>query len=396
MNNKRIVITGSGPVTAIGCGRETFFDALIKGQTGITPVSLFSTENLNSQMAAEIRNFDVEEYLETPKAYLDRSSELSFAAIALAMEDADLDPEYVASSHAGILLGSAYGSMGTMNRFFSDFTKKGPRFVKPILFPHTYSNTAISLLAIEYNLTGVHLNFASGFIASADAILAGYDLIKLGRTNLVFAGGYESINDTLFRAYDQSGILSSNKRGNEHCAPFDNDRNGTIIGEAGAILVLEELEHAKERGAHIYGEITGCGTAGNGPTTTMKQAIQSSTNKPIDCIFASANGSPENDEKEALAIMSILQNKSDNTPITAIKSITGETMGAGAALQIISALGTLENGIIPPTANLNSPQDNFNLNFVQNKAIKKEVQSILSNSCDPKGASIAFHLTQYE
>ena len=402
MNKKRIVITGAGPVTAIGCGRETFNKALVKGHTGISPVSLFETEGLNSHMAAEITNFDVEEYLETPKAYLDRSSELAFAAISLAMEDANLDPEYIASSNTGLLLGSAFGSMGTMSLFFSDFIRKGARFVKPILFPHTYANTAISLLAIEYNLTGVHLNFSSGFIASADAVLAGYDLIKLGRTNLVFAGGYESLTDTLFHACDQSGMLSPCDNGNECCAPFDRDRNGTIPGEAAAIIVLEELEHARARDAYIYGEITGCGTASNshkktsnGLTTAMKQALQSrASRKPVDCIFAAANGSPGYDESEARAIMSVLQDKSDDTYVTATKSITGETMGAGAVLQIISALGALESGLIPPTTNLTTPQDGLDLNFVQNKVIKRDIHSVLINSMDPGGAAISFLLTR--
>jgi len=173
MRENRVVITGVGPVSAIGIGREQFFAGLREGRSGIAPIASFDTTPYRSKLAAEIAHFDVKEYLESEKAYLDRASELAFAGMSLALEDADLDARKLDSGGTALLLGSAFGNLGTLGVFFDDFVKKGPRLVKPILFPHTYSNTTISLLAIEYGLTGYHVNFSAGAVSAGAAILEG-------------------------------------------------------------------------------------------------------------------------------------------------------------------------------------------------------------------------------
>jgi len=286
MSERRVAITGAGPVSAIGTGREMFFAALADGESGVAPLTLFDVEGVT---AAEIADFNVEDYLETPKTYLDRSSEFAFAAASLAIEDAGLDVDNIDRPRTGLTLGSAYGSLGTMELFFRDVLDKGPKFAKPFLFPHTYPNTAISLLAIEYGLTGPHLNFAAGHVSAANAVIAGYDMIRAGQADMVLAGGYESLSEALLKAYTLAD------------APDPGD--GIAIGEGAGIVVLEELEHANAREVHIYAELAGAALGSRAGEMKPGQAVT------ID-----------------------------------VRRMIGETMGAGAALHVIAALKRIEDG----------------------------------------------------
>jgi 3-oxoacyl-[acyl-carrier-protein] synthase II len=240
---KRVVITGIGPVSAIGIGREAFFGALRERRSGIAPVTAFEA---GGRRAGEVKNFTVADYLESQKNYLDRSSELAFAAMSLALEDADLDPKSCSSD--ALLLGSAYGNLATMSLFFADFVQKGPRLVKPVLFPHTYSNTTISLLAMEYNLAGYHANFSAGTVSSACALVEGFDLIRQGRQTRALAGGFESLSALLLSGLHAAGSLAD-----------ADGQGGFVPGEGAGIVVLEEREQALARGARILGEVRGAG-----------------------------------------------------------------------------------------------------------------------------------------
>jgi 3-oxoacyl-[acyl-carrier-protein] synthase II len=285
-------------------------------------------------MAAEIKSFNVADYLESQKNYLDRSSELAFAALSLALEDANLDPKACAS--AALLLGSAYGNLATMSLFFTDYVQKGPRLVKPVLFPHTYSNTTISLLAIEYNLSGYHTSYAAGSVSSACALVEAFDLIRQGRETLALAGGFESLNPVLLSGLKASGAWAG-----------EDGHGGFIPGEGAGILVLEERERALARGARILGELAGAGMGGGlrleeAMTEACRQAAWEGSQ--ADLILAHANGSPELDRLEALGIKAFCARHPDAT-VDSIKSLTGETLGAGGALQAMAALGYHADGL---------------------------------------------------
>lgn len=334
---KRVAITGLGPVAANGIGRESVFAAWAEGRSGIKDIASFDASAYPARRAGEIVGFQVGDYLESQKNYLDRASELAFAAMSLALEDADLDPKKVDGTTAGLLLGSAFGSLATMGLFFGDFLQKGPRLVKPVLFPHTYSNTAISLLAMEYNLSGYHANFASGAVSAACALVEGFDLIRQGRNPLVFAGGFEGFNEPLFAGYSRT-------------AP------GLILGEGAGILVLEEEAAARARGARIHGFIAGAGMTGglriaDAMRLAMEQAGFAATG--VDRVVSSANGSPELDRKEAEAIASVVP----GAPVTGIKALIGETLGASGAFQVMAALGAMaaEGGIRRALVNVIDP-----------------------------------------
>jgi len=399
MTGKRVVITGVGPVSAIGIGRDAFFEALKNGHSGIGPVAAFSTDRLTSKLAAEVRGFDVREYLETEKAYLDRASQLAFAAMSLALEDGNLNLKEMDRSAIGLILGSAVGCLESASLFFGDFLEKGPRFVKPIIFPHTYANTTISLLAIEYGLDGYHLNFASGVTSSASALLHAYDRIRAGRNPLVLAGGVDALSPLLYEGYERAGRLSPHDGGGvEACSPFDAAHNGAVLGEGAGLLVLEEWEHARQRGTRIYGEISGGGAYGDTMARAMRAACRDLPGgvADLDYISAAANGSRALDRAETRALREALGESAGNVPVSSVKPLLGEVLGADGALRTIAALGAMETGFVPPTLNLKQPDGAEPLNRVRDQGINRAVSKALVNSIDPGGNAVSLLLTKRE
>jgi len=399
--NRRVVVTGVGPVSAIGIGRAAYFAALAEGRSGIGPVSGGA-----AGLAAEIKDFDVREYLETEKAYLDRASQLAFAAMSLALEDANLDLKSMDRSAIGLILGSAAGCLESAQFFFGDFLEKGPRFVKPIVFPHTYTNTTISLLAMEYGLSGYHLSLTSGMTASMVALVQAYDLVRTGKCPLVLAGGFEALSPLLRRGYELTGRLSPRDgSGPEGCAPFDAARNGFVLGEGAGILVLEEADHAAQRGAPVLGEVLG-GNLGSDSSLCKRQGVAlghglahvmrhaSRQMSSVDYVSAAAHGGPVTDRIEALALREFLGVKAGTVPISSIKPMIGEVLGAGGALQAIAALGALQSGVLPSTLNLKQPEAGWGLAVLQGQGLQRAVSHALVNSIDPGGsvACLAFGL----
>lgn len=410
MQDHRVVITGAGPLSAIGIGREAFFAGLRAGATGIAPITAFPADKYRSRQAAEIRDFAVEDYLESQKTYLDRTSQFAFAALSLALEDANLDPGTADRSAIALLTGTAMGCLDTCGLFLADLLEKGPRLVKPLLFPHTYSNTPISLLAIEYGLSGPHLSFSSGATSAACAILAGYDLVRQGRAKIALAGGFDALSEYLLAGFDLAGTLSPRDGGPERCAPFDAARNGTVLGEGAGILVLEGAEHAAARGATALAEIVGAGITGDssadqtgdgngaGILEAMQLALDAGGRERLvpDCVLASANGSPGLDRNEARAIANLLGLRVRDIPVTSIKPMVGETLGASGALQVIAALGVLLTGFVPPTLNLRATDGEPELNVPRDEGQEMEVGTVLVNTIDPGGGVVSFAMARHE
>lgn len=397
---RRVVITGAGPVSAIGIGRQAFLEAVRSGRSGIAPAA--ALPDVTSVLAAEVRGFDVRDYLETEKAYLDRASQLAFAAMSLAIEDANLDLKAMDRSRMGLILGSAAGCLESVSLFFADFLEKGPRFVKPILFPHTYANTTISLLAIEYGLNGYHLDFASGVTSSSAALLQGWDLVRSGRCPLVFAGGVDALSPVLRRSQELTGGVSPlDGGGAEGCAPFDCGRNGYVLGEGAGVLVLEEAGHAAARGATVLGEVlggsvgsdlslSGSGEVGAGLAGLMRRACQTAGRPGY--VSAAANGSRGLDRVEAAGLRLFLGSDAA-VPVSSIKPLIGEVLGADGALRTIAALGALEDGVVPPTLNLVQPDGaTAGLNLVAGSGQACTPGSVLVNSIDPGGSVVCLLL----
>jgi len=389
-----------GPVSAIGVGREEYAAALRERGGGVSAVTLFDVAPYGAKLAAEVTDFDVEDYLESQKTYLDRGTELAFAAMSLAIEDADLNMERLDRDRTALLLGSAAGSLETMALFFADFVNKGPRLVKPFLFPHTYSNTAISLIAIEYDLRGHHLNFASGSTASAQAILEGYDCIRGGRCDAAFVGGYEAFNEPLFAARDLQGELSHATDPDAVPGPFGAQRDGYVLGEGAAVLFLESLEHARRRGARVVGEVLGGAAGGAGGGTgeekasalyrVMAAALERAGLDPsqLDLVVAAANGSANSDSVEAAAFGRLVEDAAREVALSAPKVALGETLGADTALRSVAALEAIASGSVPAPGPERAIDEA--LGVAANLTARPErVSRVLVNSLDPGGGAAA-------
>lgn len=404
MQDRRVVVTGAGPVSAIGIGREAFFKGLRDARSGIAPIAAFPSDRFVARRAAEVRDFDVRDYLETEKAYLDRMSQFAFAAMSLAVEDANLDLKAMDRSAVGVIFGSAWGSHGSAQFFFGDFLEKGARFVKPIIFPHTYSNTAVSLLAIDYGLDGYHLNIASGLTSSAAAVLQGYDLVRTGRCPLVLAGGADALGPVLLYGYGRAGMLSSSD-GTDVCAPFDVRRNGFVLGEGAGMLVLEDADHARCRGARVLGELAGGGIAadvsvrggdappGAGLVRAMRQACRTAASAGgPDIVSAAAHGGRALDSAEAAGLRAFLGERGTAVPVTSLKPMLGETLGADGVLRTIAALGIMNDGFVPPTLNTDMTDPGFGLNLVRSPGLRGAFASVLVNCIDPGGSVVCLTL----
>lgn len=399
MAERRVVITGVGPVSAIGIGREAFFAALRAGGSGVGPASGTVPAGVSSTLVAEVRGFDVRDYLETEKAYLDRASQLAFAAMSLALEDANLDLKATDRSEVGLMLGSAAGCAESMQLFWGDYLEKGPRFVKPIVFPHTYANTTISLLAIEYGLNGYHLDFASGMTSSLAALVQARDLIRAGRCPVVLAGGVEALSPLLRRGFALGGRVSPlDGGGTEGCAPFAAGRNGFVLGEGAGMLVLEEATHAESRGATVLGEVVGgsvgsdgmlSGAAGAPPGEGLAGLMRRAwpAERRLDYVSAAAHGGQVLDRVEAEALRVFLGDAAGRTPVSSLKSMLGETLGADGALRTIAALGAMADGFVPPTLNGQAGGAASGLNHVTGVGVAADVSGVLVNSADPGGSA---------
>lgn len=399
MPGRRVAITGAGPVSAVGIGIDPFLASLRSGRSGIDEVTLFDPSGYGSTLAAEVLDFSVGEYLSSEKTYLDRSSEFALVATSLALADSGLKiPGDVDGAGVGLALGTAWGSLETMGVFFEDYLEKGPRFVKPFLFPHTYANTAASLVAIEFDLRGPHLNFASGRVSSSLAVAAACDLIRRGVVEVVVAAGCDALSEYLFAGCDLAGTLSPADGREESCAPFDKTANGSVVGEGAGALVLEAWEHAEARGGRIRAEIQGVGTASaaGGDLRSRRVAVAEAMaaaygweRDGIDYISAAANGTPEWDAAEVAGIGEFLGEESGDCVVGSIKPIIGETGGAGGALQTIAVVGALAEGIVPPNITLSEPVDCGGLRLAGREPLDRRVCTALVNSVDPGGTVVS-------
>ena len=327
-DKKQVVITAAGPVTAIGIGQECFTAGILENESGIMEIAAFENDQYDAHTAAAVEDFEVNDFLPTPKNYLDRSTELSFGAFSLALAAGSIELEKIDKSQIALIWSTAFGGSDTMNLFYKDVQAKGPRFGKPILFPHTYSNTPVSLLSIEYKLNGPHMNFVSGWTASGQAMAYGYDLVASGRVPIAFVGGAEAFNETVFRYNLAQNILAT-----------DENPDGAVMGEGAGMLILEDAASAVKRGTKVLAEIRGVGMAGT-VEVAMSSAIGNGGIKPeeIDLIITSANGIPAVDKAEAEAVRNLF----GNIETFNVKSLIGETFGAAGILQVHAAISILE------------------------------------------------------
>lgn len=344
---ERVAVTGIGPVTPVGIGRGTLDAALQQGACGIDEVTAFDVPEGGPTLAAEVVDLDVEEYLRSTKNYLDRNSELAFAACELAIRDSGLALEETDHERLGMCTGTEWANVQTLATFAAVLAEKGPRLAPPFLFPHLYPSTTSSLLSIEYGVRGANRNLAGFRTSGAEAIASAVDLILEERADVVLAGAADGLSEVLFRGLAERGELTSGASGDQGCRPFATDRNGTVPGEAAVFFVLESEAHVAARGGRPRAWIARAAQAGSSADALADALARLPDGAAPAAIFTCANGSTAGDERIAGELAAAFGGSTP--PVTCLKSVCGETMAASAAIDLAAAVWTMNSGTIPAT-----------------------------------------------
>ena len=407
---RKVVITGIGVLSPVGTGRDRYWEALRHGKTGFRAISLFETASLNVRVAGEISDFDPASFLgKKGLRTLDRSTTLINSAAKLAIDDAGLQITEENTHRIGVSAGTTFGSLHSISQFDRVGLVEGPKFVNPSHFPNTVINSPASHISIRFGIKGFNTTVSTGFCASLDAVSYASDFIRLNRADVVLAGGVEELCEETFLGFYRLGCLSGSDGSEPLCCPFDARRRGTILSEGASILVLEDEKHALSRGANIMAEVLGYGnafdpladrefhTAGEGLKNAIKLALEDASLSfgDIDYISASANSTKGLDRMETKVIKEVFGDRAIGIPVSSIKSMIGETFSASGALSLSSAVGTIQNGIIPPTVNYSKKDPECDLDYVPNQARRKDIKTALVLSSDPYGQNAAVILGKY-
>jgi 3-oxoacyl-[acyl-carrier-protein] synthase II len=408
---RKVVITGIGVLSPIGIGREQYWEGLSGGRTGFSTISLFDTSGFDVSIAGEVRNFDAVAMLgKKGLRELDRCTRLIISAAKLAIEDSRIEITENNAQSAGVSIGTTFGSLHSIFQFDRSGLIDGPRFVNPSFFPNTVLNSPASRISIRLKIKGFNATISTGFCAGIDAISYASDFIRLNRADMVLAGGVEELCEETFGGFYKLGCLSGGDGSDTICCPFDARRNGTVLSEGAAVLVLESEEHALARGADILAKISGYGNSfdpearmdfghqGNGLKNAVGSALKDASLSPedIDYVSSCANSSKGLDRMESSVLKEVLGGHAYKIPISSIKSMIGETFSASGALSCAAAACTLRNGIIPPTVNYAEKDTDCDLDYVPNEPREKDIHSALVVSSDPYGNNSAIILSKYK
>jgi 3-oxoacyl-[acyl-carrier-protein] synthase II len=405
-----IVITGIGVLSPIGIGREAYWEGLFQGKTGFRSVTLFDTSSFRVHVAGEITDFDALSFLgKKDLRNLDRSTRLISSAAKLAIDDSKIAITEENTHSMGVSIGTTFGSLHSISQFDRSGLIDGPRFVNPSHFPNTVINSPASQVSIRYKIKGFNTTISTGFCASLDAVSYAADFIKLNRADVVLAGGVEELCEETFLGFHKLGCLSGVDGSEPVCCPFDARRNGLILSEGAAVLVLENEKHARQRGASVLATVLGYGNAfdpaadftfsraGQGLQNSIVQALHDAALKPedIDAICACANSTKGLDRMETKVIKDVFGKYALSIPVSSIKSMVGESFSASGALSLAAAVGALQKGFVPPTVNYQESDLECDLDYVPGKARQKQMQHILVTSADPYGQNAAVIVGRY-
>ncbi len=408
----RVVITGIGCFSPLGHDIDTTWKNLINGKSGIAEITLFDASNLDTRIAAEVKDFDVNNYIDRKVARrMDRFSQMSVAASMQAVENSGIEINSTNQDQIGIIIGSGIGGLTTLYNQTKILVEQGPTRVSPFLVPMMISDMAAAQVSITLGIKGVNLCTTSACSSSSDAIGVAYELLKRGDAQAVISGGSEAIINPLgIASFSALKALSTrNDSPTEASRPFDADRDGFVIGEGACILILETLDHARKRNANILAEIIAYGASGDafhitapdengdGAVRAMRQAINKAGVElnEIDYINAHGTSTPLNDKVETMAIKKVFEEEAYNIPISSTKSMTGHLIGASGAMEAAICTLVIQNGTIPPTINLQTPDADCDLDYVPNTARKKAVKTTLSNSFGFGGHNSVLILRKY-
>lgn len=396
MSKKRVVITGLGTVNALGLNVAETWQALCAGKSGISRIEHYDASDFSCQIAATIKNFDCTAMMSAKEARrIDPFIQYALMASEQALADAQLG-EDVNKDRVGVAIGSGIGGIGTIEEAYLQMQEKGAKRISPFLVPGAVINMAAGNVAIRYGLRGPNYAIATACTSGTHNIGFAARTIAYGDADVMLAGGSEKSSTPLAMAgFSAARAMSTrNDQPEQASRPWDQDRDGFVLGDGAAVLVLESLEHAQARGAKIYAELTGLGLSddayhitgpapsGEGAQLAMRQALLDAQLEPseIDYINAHGTSTPAGDMAETLAIKAVFAEHAYRLAISSTKSMTGHLLGAAGALEALISVLTINHGIIPPTINLHNPSEGCDLDYVPHQARKQKVRTVLSNS----------------
>lgn len=409
---KRVVVTGMGAITPLGNDVNSFWDKLKSGQTGIDFISKFDTENFKVKLAAEVKDFNPEKYMERKETKrMDLFCQYALNAAGEAMDDSGIDIEKINQDRFGVIVGSGIGGFVTIQEQIVKMHEKGVNRMAPLFIPMIIGNMAAGNIAIKYSAKGICTSVVTACATGNNCIGEAFRNIKYGHSDIIIAGGTEaSIIESGIAGFMALTALSESSDPNRASIPFDKDRNGFVMGEGAGILILEELEHALKRGAKIYGEVVGYGSNcdayhmtsptpdGSGGAKAMKLAMEeaNTTAEEIGYINAHGTSTEANDPAETSAIKIALDDAAYSTHISSTKSMTGHLLGAAGAIEAIACIKALEEGFLPPTANLKETAEGCDLNYIPVNGIEKNIKYALSTSLGFGGHNAVLCMKKWE
>jgi len=398
MSERRVVVTGIGVISPVGNDIPTFWESLTTGRSGIRRFEAFDSDIYECKIAGEVRNFEPAPFFKNPKSAkrTDRFTQFAVAASQFALADSGIDLDKVDRNRFGVMLGSGIGGLRSMEDESKRLFERGPTRVSPFTIAMMISNMASGIVSMEYDLRGPNMCIVTACATANNSLGEAWRIIKFGDADAFLAGGCEATITPLgISGFAAMKALSlRNDEPTEACRPFDRDRDGFIMGEGAGIMVIEELEHAKARGAHIYCELAGYGCSadayhmtaplpdGEGAARAMQIAMQHAKINPedIDYINAHATSTPIGDVCETKAIKRALGERAYKTPVSSTKSMTGHLLGAAGGVELAACALAIKHGVIPPTINLENPDPECDLDNVPNTAREAKIKVAMSNS----------------
>ena len=413
ISDRRVVISGLGVITPVGNDIDTFWRNLQNGVSGIELVQAFDTTGYDCRIAGEIRNFDPKDFFNNPKdaRRTDRFSQLAMAAAKMAMADCGIDMEKVDRTRFGAIVSSGIGGLKTLEDQHTVLLAKGPSRVSPFTIPMLISNMGGGLISMEFGLKGPNLCIVTACATSNNAIGESWRMIKFGDADIFLAGGSEASIVQVGMASFSSMKALSTRNDDPHAAsrPWDRDRDGFVMGEGAGVVVVEELEHAKARGAKIYCELIGYGLSadafhmtapppdGEGAVRAMQMALKHAKINPdqVDYVNAHATSTGLGDVIETRALKTVFGDHAYKVSISSTKSMTGHLLGGAGAVEMAACALAIRDSVIPPTINLENPGEECDLDYTPNVAKEKKVRVVLNNSFGFGGHNATLVATEF-
>ncbi len=413
MNTRRVVITGMGAVTPIGNNLEEYWNALLESKSGANLITKFDASQFDTKFACEIKNFDPLVYIDKKASRrMDPFTQYALSTAIMAVEDSKMDMEKVDGERIGVVYGSGIGGMDTWETQHRNLLEGGPKRISPFFVPMMISDISAGQISIHFGFKGPNYATTSACATASHAIADAFFLIQRGSADAMVCGGAEAaITPLSIGGFNAARAISTwNDKFEVASRPFDKDRNGFVMGEGSGTLVLEELNHALDRGAEIYAEVIGAGLSGDayhitapapggeGAVRSMREALRDANLSPNDVDYINAHGTSTelNDLNETKAIKTLFSEHAYKLAVSSTKSMTGHLLGAAGAVESIATVLSLKHGIITPTINLDEPDPECDLDYTPNKPVEKNIKVALSNTFGFGGHNASLLFKKFE